>query len=121
MLTKKEFDKIFNKYFGLLNDLYMVTVANVVGNSNKIALSKPYLASRIANSLLEVEQIALTPHLTEECRRVIIEKTLEYFAEFFDQVTQKDRLVAFAKRQIDSPRAPLRIKAKTLLKKWNYI
>src|SRR4030067_2803856 len=37
-----KFDATFDKYYGFLNDEYLVTVANVVGNSAKIALAKPY-------------------------------------------------------------------------------
>jgi hypothetical protein len=36
----QKFDAIFDKYYGFLNNEYMVTVANVVGNSGKIALAK---------------------------------------------------------------------------------
>ncbi|HJW98429.1 MAG TPA: hypothetical protein VJ529_04800, partial [Candidatus Bathyarchaeia archaeon] len=63
----KKFDAIFDKHYGFLNDAYMVTVANVVGNSSNIALAKPYLINRITNELLKVENLSVTPHLTEEC------------------------------------------------------
>jgi len=57
----KKFDAIFDRYYGFLNDAYMVTVANVVGNSARIALAKPYLTQRITNELLKVENISTTP------------------------------------------------------------
>ena len=43
-----KFDAIFDKYYGFLFNEYMVTVANTVGNSAKIASNKPYLADKIA-------------------------------------------------------------------------
>ena len=59
----KKFDSIFNKFFSCIDDEYMVTVANVVGHSGKIALAKPYLIPRITKELLKVENIKTTPHL----------------------------------------------------------
>ncbi|MCK5300967.1 MAG: hypothetical protein KAJ21_03610, partial [Thermoplasmatales archaeon] len=80
--TMKKFDKNFDKYFNLLNNDYMVTVANIVGSSSKIALAKPYLINRITNALLKVDKIEITPYLTEECKRVITEKTIISFSIF---------------------------------------
>jgi hypothetical protein len=73
----RKFDAVFDKYYGFLYDPYMVTVANVVGNSAKIALAEPYLVQRITSELFKVETISTTPHLTAECKRVIAEKAIE--------------------------------------------
>jgi hypothetical protein len=115
----KKFDVIFDKYYGFVNDEYMVTVANVVGNSAKIALAKPHLVQKITNELLKVENIAITPHLTEECRRVIAEKTIEAFDVFFDRIEAKAKVISFVRQQLDSPRSALRTEAERFLKKWN--
>jgi hypothetical protein len=114
----KKFDALFDKYYGFLNDPYMVTVANVVSNSGKIALAKPYLINRITNELLKVENLLITPHLTEECKRVIAEKTIESFDMFFDQIENKDRVLSFARKYVGSSRRTLKIKAENFLKKW---
>ncbi len=116
--TEKKFDAIFDKYYSFLNDEYLVTVANVVGNSGRIALAKPYLVPKITEKLLTVEHVALTPHLTEECKRVIAEQAVEAFDLFFDKVTQKTKVFAFVERQLGSSRKTLKIKAETFLKKW---
>lgn len=114
----KKFDAAFNKYYGFLNDEYMVTVANVVGNSAKIALAKPYLVQRITSELLKVENISTTPHLTEECKRVIAEKAIESFDLFFDRIEAKDKVISFVKRYQNSSRRSLKMKADSFLKKW---
>jgi hypothetical protein len=114
----KKFEAIFDKYYSFLNDEYMVTVANVVGQSGKIALAKPYLVQRITDELLKVENISVTPHLTEECRRVIAEKAIASFDLFFDKVEQKEKVVSFVERQLNSSRTKLRIEAEDFLKKW---
>jgi len=115
--TEKKFDAIFDKYYSFLNDEYMVTVANVVGHSGKIALAKPHLIPRITNELLRVENISITPHLTEECKRVIAEKALKSFDVFFDRVQQKERVISFVRRHLSSSRKTLRKEAENFLKK----
>jgi predicted nucleotide-binding protein (sugar kinase/HSP70/actin superfamily) len=95
----------------------MVTVANVVGNSAKIALAKPYLVQRITTELLKVENIKLTPHLTAECKRVIMEHTLKSLDAFFEKIEAKEQVVSFAKKQLDSTRTSLRKEAQSFLEK----
>jgi hypothetical protein len=114
----KKFDATFGKYYGFLNDAYMVTVANVVGNSAKIALAKPYLTQKITKELLKVENISTTPHLTEECKRVIAEKAIKSFAVFFSQIEQKEQVTSFVARHLNSPRKTLRTAAEEFLTKF---
>jgi hypothetical protein len=115
--SDKKFDSIFNKYFSFINDEYLVTVANIVGNSSRIALAKPYLADEIADELLKVRDISTTPHLTEECKRVIAEKTIKSFNVFFDQIEQKEKVISFVQSHLDSSRKTLRKEAENFLKR----
>ena len=112
-----KFDAVFDKYYGFINDEYMVTVANLVGNSGKIAVAKPHLTEKITNELLKVEHLSITNHLTEECKRVIAEHAIKSFDMFFDQVEQKDKVIAFVERQLKSSRKTLREEAADFLKK----
>jgi hypothetical protein len=113
----KKFDALFDKYYSFLNDEYMVTVANVVGNSGKIALAKPYLIPKITNELLKVENVKTTPHLTPECRRVIAEHAIKSFDLFFERIDDKKKVVSFVKRQVNSSRKTLKVVAENFLKK----
>ncbi len=115
-----KFDDLFEKYYSFLNDEYMVTVASVVGHSGKIALAKPYLVDKITNKLLKVDDLSITSHLTEECKRVIAEKTISSFDMFFDKIKQKRRVIYFVEKYSSSPRKTLRETAKNFLKKWGY-
>ena len=117
---ENKFDAIFEKYYNFLNNEYMVTVANVVGNSGKIALAKPNLIPRITAELLKVEAISVTPHLTEECKRVIAEKAIGTFDSFFDKIGEKEKkqVLSFVERQLPSSRRTLSAKAADFLKKW---
>ena len=114
----KKFDAIFDKYYSFLNDAYMVTVANVVGNSAKIALAKPHLTQKITKELLKVENISTTPHLTEECKRVIAEHTIKSFALFFNNIEQKEKVISFVANHTNSPRKTLRKAAEDFLTKF---
>ena len=120
--TYRKFDAVFDKYYGLLKDEYMVTVANVVGNSGKIALSKPYLIPEITTKLLGIEKIIPTPHLTSECKLVIAEKAILTFGEYFDLMDQEYRtkVLSFVKRYTKSSRAKLRKNAEDFLKRRGY-
>jgi hypothetical protein len=114
----RKFDTVFDKYYSFLDDDYMVTVANVVGNSGKIALAKPYLIPEITEELLKVQDISTTPHLTEECRRVIAQHAIKTFDLFFDRIDQKEQVISFVKLHLDSPRKKLRTAAEKFVKKW---
>jgi hypothetical protein len=116
----KKFDAAFDKYYGFLDNEYMVTVANTVGNSGKIALAKTYLIPRITAELLKVEDVSLTPHLTEECKRVIAEHAVGTFDLFFDKLGEKEKkeVLAFVERQLNSSRKTLSAKAADFLEKW---
>jgi len=116
---ERKFDEIFEKYYDYLNDEYMVTVANVVGNSAKIAMAKPYLIQIITDRLLSVENIKVTPHLTIECKKVIAQQAINSFDLFFNKIDAKERVISFVKKQASSTRAPLKRQARDFLKKRN--
>ena len=116
--TEKKFDRSFENYFSLLTNEYMVTVANVVGSAGKIALAKPCLTDQIVERLLMVEKIPTTPHLSSECKRVIIEHAIRSFDVFFPQIQQKEKVISFVKKQLKSPRKTLRAESENFLQKW---
>jgi hypothetical protein len=115
---KRKFDAFFSKYYGFMRNEYMVTVANLVGSSGKIALAKPYLIQDITRELLKVEGLSTTPHLTEECKRVITEHAIQSFDLFFDRVKAKNDVLSFVKRQVGSSRKSLDMRARDFLGKW---
>ena len=115
--TEKKFDTVFNKYSSFLKDEYMITVANTIENLGKIAKAKPYLIQKITKEILDVENIKLTPHLTEECKKVIAEKAIGSFELFFENIEEKKKVLAFVEKQVESSRKSLRSKAAEFVKK----
>jgi hypothetical protein len=115
--AQKKFDVIFEKYYSFLQNEYMVTVANVVGNSGVIAQAKPYLIPRITRELLKVDKLQTGKHLTAECKLVIAEKTLESFDMFFDKVENKQDVLLQVKHWCTSRRKSLREKAQRFIQR----
>jgi hypothetical protein len=95
----------------------MITVAHVVDNSGKIAKARPQLTQRITNELLKIENIPTKPHLTQECKNILLGKTILAFSMYFDQIEKKDKLVSFVKRQVNNTRNATKVKAEKFLKK----
>ena len=91
-----------------------------MGNSGKIALAKPYLIPRITAELLKIENVSVAPHMTAECKRVIVEKAVGTFDLFFDKLGQKEKkeVLGFVERQLNSSRRTLSVKAAGFLEKW---
>ena len=117
--VENKFDDIFDKYYSLLNAEYMVTVANVVGNSGKIAKAKPHLTQKITNELLKIENLTVKSHLTQECKNILIGHAITTINMYFDQIGNKEEVISFVKRQLNNTRNATKIKAKKFLKKIN--
>lgn len=113
--TKKKFDEIFNKYYALLSNEGMVTVAHVVDNSGKIALAKPYLRDMITDNLLKLENIPRN----EECKNILLGKAILSLGMFYDQADNKDEIISFVKRQLKNPRNSTKKKAEKFLKRFS--
>lgn len=113
--SRNRFDKIFIKFYGMLNEGSLITAAHVVGNSWKIAKAKPGLSRRITNELLKVEKIPLP---TEECRNILKGHAIISFSEYFDQIKEKGKVISFARRELKNSRSATRSKAEKFMKKF---
>jgi predicted AlkP superfamily phosphohydrolase/phosphomutase len=51
-----KFEKIFNKYYSLLDDKSFITAAYICEASGKIARAKPKLQTKITNKLLSIDK-----------------------------------------------------------------
>lgn len=111
---KKRFDSIFKKFYGLLREGGLITAAHVVDNSGKIANAKPSLRGKITRELLKVEKVPLP---TEECRNIILGKTISSFDAYFDKIQDKDEVISFVKGQLKNRRNSTRARAEKFLKK----
>jgi len=110
--SKKEFEKIFEKYYGLLSDESMITAGHVIDSSSKIAKAKPNLQNKITKELLKVEE---NQYKTSECKNILLGKVISSFSQYIDQVDNKEEMTSLAKRQLKNSRKATRTKAEKFL------
>lgn len=108
-----KFKKVFRRYFSGVTGTSMITAANIVGNSWKIARAKPDLADRIAGELLRVEDAVYESKgkPSPECRNVVIGVAIDSFARFYDVLENKKPVEDFIRRQLKNTRKQVAEKA----------
>lgn len=113
--VERKFDVIFEKYYQFLEEGSMVTAAHVVDNSAQIAINRPDLQDKITKKLLQVYE---TP-LGVECRDILSGKALMAFGNYFDAIKNREEVLSFAQKQLNSKRNATRVKAEKFLKKFD--
>lgn len=112
--SSNKFDELFKKFYGFLYEGSLITAGHVVDNSGTIAMAKPELQEKITKELLKVEKL---PMPTEECKNILIGKTIEAFNIFYDRINSKAEVVSFVKKQLDNTRRATKTKAEKFLRK----
>ena len=113
--TENKFEKIFNKFYSLLEDESMINAANIAGRSGMIAKAKPQLQDRITNELLGIDKT----HHGSECKNIIKGKIILSFEEYFDKYEEKDKIIKFVRNELNNTRSATSKKAEKFLKKWD--
>ena len=115
-LTKADkdnkFEKLFNKYYSLLDDRSFITAAYVAQASGTISNAKPKLQTKITNRLLSIE----ATHHTQERKDLAKASVIEAFAQFYPQAKNKKKILEFVERQLNCQSPKTRKKAKEFLK-----
>jgi hypothetical protein len=112
---KNKFEKIFNKFYGLLNDKSFITAAYVSGASGKIALAKPKLQTKITNRLLSIDKT----HHEQERKDLVKANIIKAFEQYYDQIRGKKRIAEFVEKQTNCASPKTRKAAKEFLKRMN--
>ncbi|MBD3253410.1 hypothetical protein GF386_06765 [Candidatus Pacearchaeota archaeon] len=109
---KRKFEKIFTKFYKLLDHESPVVSLNVAGVSDRIVNAKPYLEPRITNKLLKIDR-------TSKCRHLDLMKAyvIQAFDGYFKEIRNKKRVIDFVEKQLDSSSPKTRKLAKEFLKK----
>ena len=105
--SKNRFEKIFNKFYALVNDKSIIPASHVAGNSAKIAQAKPKLQTKITNKLLAIEK---THHL-------IAGYAIDAFSEYFEGARNKKKILEFVRMQTESKSPRTKKKAMEFLNK----
>lgn len=109
-----KFEKLFDRFYGLLNDKSFITAAYLAGASGKIAKAKPKLQTRITNRLLSIDKT----HHEQERKDLVKTYIIEAFEEYFDQTKNKKRIIEFV-QQLNCKSPKTRKAAKEFLKRLN--
>jgi hypothetical protein len=117
--SRKKFEAIFERYYAPIPGPVMITAANVIGSSPRIALAKPHLADRITTEILKVEKARykVRGQPSPECRNVAIGHAIDSFSQFFDHIEDKPTVLRFVKKQLKNPRPAVAKKAAQFLRK----
>lgn len=114
--SDKKIEKIFDNYFAPIPGPVLITAANVVKAAARIAQAKPQLTEKITKELLKVEKAT---YETDECRNIALGQTIESFNKFFQQIQNKEPVVALVKRQLNNTRTATKKKAAEFQKKYS--
>lgn len=106
-----KFEKIFDKYYNLLNDSVIVA-GHITANSGKIAKAKPNLQLKITNKLLNIDKT------NQKHKDLIKAGAIESFSEYFEEAENKSKIIEFVKAQLNCESPKTRKIAKEFLKKW---
>jgi hypothetical protein len=113
--SEDRFEKAYDRYLVPIPGPVLITAANVIGGAAKIALAKPALTKRVTRELLKVEKAR---YQTDECRNVALGQSIDSFDRFFNQVEDKEPVIALVQRQLKNTRNSTRKKAEKFMKKW---
>jgi hypothetical protein len=111
--SENRLDAFFDRYYRHLWDGDLITAANIVGASGKIAAARADLRDRITSELLKVDVIPLP---TAECREIARGKALSAFAVYWPNPGENKSVNAFIQRCVHSPRPATRKRAEGLIK-----
>ena len=115
-LTKADkdnkFEKLFNKYYSLLDDKSFITAVYVSQASGIIALAKPKLQTKITNKLLDINKT----HHEQERKDLAKASIIDTFAQFYSQAKNKNEILEFVEKQLNCKSPKTRKKAKEFLK-----
>jgi hypothetical protein len=113
--TKGKFEKMFDRFYGLLDDKSFITAAYLAGASGKIAQAKPKLQAKITNRLLSIDKT----HHEQERKDLVKASIIEAFEEYFDQTRNKKRILEFVEKQLNCESPKTRKTAKEFFKRLN--
>jgi hypothetical protein len=109
-----KFERVFNRYYALLDDKSIIPASHVAANSPKIAEAKPHLQTKIVNRLLDVDKT----HHKPERKDLIKSYVIEAFGKLIEGVRNKKKMIEFVREQREAKSPKTRKKAKEFMKRW---
>jgi hypothetical protein len=108
-----QFENLFDEYFNLLDDEKVMVARYLVQSAGQIARRKPHLREKIAEKLLDIDQT----HHAEGRKALIKADAVEFFETFFEELPDKERVLAFIEGMLACSSPKARKAAKAFLNK----
>lgn len=112
--SENRFERIFNRYFNLLDDKSMITAIYLTRSAGKIAKSKSHLQKRITERLLNIDKT----HHEQDRKDLIKSGAIESFEEYFEESHDKQKILAFVEKQLECLSPKTKKIAKAFLSKY---
>lgn len=110
---QKKFEKIFDEFYDNLKSEKTMMPIYLLKHSSKIVKFKPNLEDKITNILLNIEQI----HPGKQIE-LVKSAVIESFSEFFTTSKNKEKIISFVQRQLNSESPKTKKTAKNFLNKF---
>ena len=111
--TEHRFEKLFDRYFALLDDKSVIPAAQLAAASGRIVRARPELESRITAKLLAIDGT----HHHPDRKDLIKGYAIEALGEYYEQAGDKSKVLDFVRRQLDSSSPKTRKLAREFLRK----
>lgn len=108
-------DAILDDYLASVSGPYLIEAANALRGATVIARAKPYLADKIARSILSVERAGYS---SQAVHNVAIGHAVGALAGLLPHLRDRHSVQLFVRRQVHNPRHATSNRARRLLKKW---
>jgi hypothetical protein len=112
---ENKLELILEEYLAPIDGHNLIDAANTMRGATAIARAKPYLADRIAKSILGVESSCFAK---PECRNVAIAHAILALGELYPVLHEPHPVQLFMHRQLKNPRRATADKARRFLEKW---
>ena len=111
--TEKKFENIFDIFFNNLNSRNTIVPMYIIKSAGKIIKYKPELEEKITRILLNIEKI----HPGKQIE-LVKSAVIESLSEYFNNSKNKDNIIFFVEKQVNSKSPKTRKIAKEFLKKY---
>jgi hypothetical protein len=113
--NENKFEKLFEKYYSLLDDKKsFIPAAYLARSSGTIASAKPNLRAKITQRLLKIDET----HHHPERRDLVKSDIIQAFDEYFEEAEDKKKIVEFVRKQLECDSPKTRKMAAKFLEKW---
>lgn len=110
---ENHFERDFNRYFNNIAGERTMVAGQAALNAGKIAKAKPNLRAQITEMLLKIDQI----HQGKQTE-LMKAGAITAFNDYFDEAADKERIIEFVKKSLESDSPKTRKVAKDFLKNW---